>query len=88
MRNSFIGSTGQIYWIHNAEASQGSRHLKLVESIGFIFVKVSERAFKLFQLCWCEIGHVAGYDLHVRSGQPDEGGKECSNLIIEERNLL
>jgi len=52
MRYLFPRSSGRTYWVYDAEASQGARHFKLVESVGFVFVKVPERAFELFQLRW------------------------------------
>jgi len=70
MRYLFLRSLNRTNWIHNPEASQGGRHLELAECVGFVFVEVPERAFELFQLCWGQVGHIAGYDLHtgVRQG--------------------
>jgi hypothetical protein len=57
----------ETHWIHDPKTSQGSRHLKLVESVGFVFIKVPERAFELFKLRWREVGHIAGY--YLKSGE-------------------
>ena len=77
------------YWIDDPQAGQCGRHFKLVESIGFIFVEIPKRAFKLFELRWREVGHVTGYDLQIASALVSrEAGTNSLNLIIQECNLL
>lgn len=64
---------GRTYWINDPQASQCGGHFELIESIGFVFVEIPERAFKLFKLCRGEVCHITGYDLPRASGWSNEG---------------
>lgn len=52
--------------VYEAKTGQSCSEFRQNESVGFVSVKVPESAFKLFQLGWCQVGHVPRYNLpHV-----------------------
>ena len=52
--------------VYEAKTGQSCSEFRQDKSVGFVSVKVPERAFELFQLSWCQVGHVPRYNLpHV-----------------------
>jgi hypothetical protein len=52
--------------VYEAKTGQSRSEFRQDERVGFVSVKVPERAFELFQLGWRQVGHVPRYNLpHV-----------------------
>ena len=74
--------------VDDAKTCKRGGHFGLIEGVRLVFVEVTECAFKLFELNWSEIRHVARNNLQKLLVQKRHGEYAATNLIINEGELL